>query len=861
MKILSVRSGRQNPCFAIHIFNPQRTLFRLRLSITGKQQRWAANRTTFQSYFTNRVFREHILGAIVISRKKAQIGILILCMLVMVTGVFAGRGRPHLDTSLGFNILLSDNNTLLRGVSLSWDGGDPYGSLAKVMPTQTQLDALSNEYGLNTLHLYLEGDSTGNTSAIGYNAADCDILVQRCAAAGLYLIITIGCNGENGQMNLAWSQDFWEFYGPRYKDETHVIYEAHNEPALWTPSNWTTADWNNQIALYNTIRAAAPDTFILLGSFMGFAGDPRWGANYLAANGVSWSNAGFAHHGYENGDGIENAINLLKNTSYPALLCTEFWPGDTYNTDKTPTGRYNSMYESHFNGWMQFMWLGADDSKLTEFKTKINAAGTVWTPDVATCNWPAKGSPNIPAHGSSVGIFDRGADAFVRVDASSDLIADLPTYTGSQGDQFIVEDAGDNMISLKADNGLYVSAGSQSDSLTANKATAGVNEKFIWYELPNGEVALRAFGGGGHLIRAAASGVIFPNADDALDIASNYVFVDGSIPAGPPPPKLPYYGAPMSLPGTIEAEDFDTGGEGVSYHDTSLDNQGGSYRPAERVDIENCTEGGFNVGWTQPGEWMKYTVDVTPAGDYRITSRVARGTGGTGRFHIEIDGVDVTGPISVSYTGGWQSWVNKISDVTLGSGVQVMEVVIEAGDVNINRFEFELLQAANTPPTFTVDPIDMPNAFEGIAYSNTLAGSATDVDPGDTLTYSLVSGPAWLNVDTNGTLSGTPGAGDVGAVPITVKVEDNALAFDTAVLNITVESAPVPPAITIQMSGSTLEVLWPSSATAYSLYGTTNLLPPVVWSAVTNTPILQGDSWIVIIPAPEMSQYFRLEAP
>ena len=83
------------------------------------------------------------------------------------------------------------------------------------------------------------------------------------------------------------------------------------------------------------------------------------------------------------------------------------------------------MYETHFNGWMQFQWLGANDADLSDFKGKINNAGTLWTPDVATCNWPAKGSPNIPAHGSGVGIFDRGADAFVRIDAGGDLVADL----------------------------------------------------------------------------------------------------------------------------------------------------------------------------------------------------------------------------------------------------------------------------------------------------------------------------------------------------------------------------------------------------------------------------------------------------
>jgi hypothetical protein len=63
------------------------------------------------------------------------------------------------------------------------------------------------------------------------------------------------------------------------------------------------------------------------------------------------------------------------------------------------------------------------------------------------------------------------------------------------------------------------------------------------------------------------------------------------------------------------------------------------------------------------------------------------------------------------------------------------------------------------------------------------------VDVGDTLTYSKLSGPVWLSVVTNGTLSGTPGAADVGTNVFTVKVTDAAAAFDTATLNIVVLSA------------------------------------------------------------------------
>ena len=103
----------------------------------------------------------------------------------------------------------------------------------------------------------------------------------------------------------------------------------------------------------------------------------------------------------------------------------------------------------------------------------------------------------------------------------------------------------------------------------------------------------------------------------------------------------------------------------------------------------------------------------------------------------------------------------------------------------------------NDAPTFIVDPIAGGVGTEDQSYSGTLAGSTSDIDASDTVTYSKVSGPAWLSVASNGALSGLPMNSDVGANSFTVRVTDVTGASDDAVLNISVANVNDSPVFTV----------------------------------------------------------------
>jgi endonuclease/exonuclease/phosphatase family metal-dependent hydrolase len=147
----------------------------------------------------------------------------------------------------------------------------------------------------------------------------------------------------------------------------------------------------------------------------------------------------------------------------------------------------------------------------------------------------------------------------------------------------------------------------------------------------------------------------------------------------------PYTGTPVSLPGHIKAENFDTGGEGVSYHDTTGGNSGGQYRSTD-VDIEVASEGGYDVGWIAAGEWLNYSVNATAGGSYTVQLRVSAPWGST--LHVGFNGPsNVWKTVSVPATGGWQSWTTVSLPVTLGAGPQLLTLYFDTGAMNVENVD------------------------------------------------------------------------------------------------------------------------------------------------------------------------------
>ena len=152
----------------------------------------------------------------------------------------------------------------------------------------------------------------------------------------------------------------------------------------------------------------------------------------------------------------------------------------------------------------------------------------------------------------------------------------------------------------------------------------------------------------------------------------------------------PYGGTKKLVTNLIEAEDYDIGGEGMAYHDTSVGNAGAVYR-SDDVDIQATadTGGGYNVCTIAAGEWLKYSLNIPQPGSYTMEMRVSREMPSYSSCHIEVDGTDVSGRLVIPSTGGWQTWTTITKKgVYLNTINQVMKIVCDGGNFNINWIRF-----------------------------------------------------------------------------------------------------------------------------------------------------------------------------
>lgn len=194
--------------------------------------------------------------------------------------------------------------------------------------------------------------------------------------------------------------------------------------------------------------------------------------------------------------------------------------------------------------------------------------------------------------------------------------------------------------------------------------------------------------------------------------------------------QVPYTGTAwhdsiQGIPGKVECEKYDVGGEGIAYHDADSVNNGSgklnpndgtyynTFRMNEGVDISYTKVGGTDdnpynkvepkmkqlyVGWTDPGEWIRYTVEVKETGFY--DGDMMYTANADGKIAIDVDGKPWMEPVLITSTFNaaeplaWRQWHhwNKqriFTHLKLDKGIHVLTLrTVEKGGMNYDFIEF-----------------------------------------------------------------------------------------------------------------------------------------------------------------------------
>ena len=173
---------------------------------------------------------------------------------------------------------------------------------------------------------------------------------------------------------------------------------------------------------------------------------------------------------------------------------------------------------------------------------------------------------------------------------------------------------------------------------------------------------------------------------------------------------------PFAIPGTLQVEFYDKGGEGAAYHDSEPENRGdANYRTSDGVDIVNGNNGKA-IGYTSTGEWVEYTVNVKQAATFNYKAFVSSGTANSG-FSINLNEkgkIKKLADVKVPQTGdnSWDTYktVEGTLSEPLEAGEQILRIVITGSNCNIDKIQF-------TVNTSGIDDVTIDEASDDALYN------------------------------------------------------------------------------------------------------------------------------------------------
>ena len=143
----------------------------------------------------------------------------------------------------------------------------------------------------------------------------------------------------------------------------------------------------------------------------------------------------------------------------------------------------------------------------------------------------------------------------------------------------------------------------------------------------------------------------------------------------------------VSVEFKIEMENYDHGGQGLTYNDIDGKNDNTGYREDGDDAGVVAAGSGYGIGYTMAGEWFNYTIDAACQGQYSVVARAATGNASTSRFSVSVE--NASGSVAVDVPSTQDDW-NAYSEIAgsgtlnLASGKNVIKVNFDESYINVD---------------------------------------------------------------------------------------------------------------------------------------------------------------------------------
>jgi len=542
----------------------------------------------------------------------------------------------------------------LRGISThgpQWFGGC-YSNVAF-------LDALSNDWksDIFRLAMYVEeggyvNDPTGWKRWI-------DNLVDEVGKRDMYCMIDWHVLADGDPMkNINAAKEFWDYMSKKHKDKKHVIYEICNEPneryKYGASANEKEINWARIKEYAETIipiiRQNDPKTMIIVGT--PFWSNRPWRVVGNELQGANAINVMYTYHFYAGTPQHTTNFDTVKTIMSKIPLFVTEW----------------GISEESGDGY-----LGLEEASAF---ANVLAGDNPAKVKISHCIW-----------------------SFADKAESSALLAPYSCTNGTWNDRSAAGDKAFEIINFpKRDSSTSfpeprIIIQPQNAVVNANAQTivsakgVGQDIAYQWQKSAEGKTWSDVQG-------AKFPDLIIPSFSTSNEgyyrvIVSNYIGYTTSQKAylhlyG----NGPYLGLPFTIPGKIEAEMYDIGGQNKSYYDNSTGNTPGGFR-SDDVDIENTTDslGGFAIGYWAADEWLEYSVNVLANSNYDFYFRAGSALSDKS-FKVMLDGTTIVPRVNVPNVGNWSNFATvAIKGIALTKGAHKLRIVALTEGFNLNYME------------------------------------------------------------------------------------------------------------------------------------------------------------------------------